>query len=202
MSRGFRTCVKAALTQGFAANFHLSALSATSRQLPVHVVFCVFLLQSMATAFSTHCHTLAKSEVSRCPRKSQAMWLRAGGLLLGCAGHSAPETPGCRSVTNAAESVVAAALAVMDGPAPEVIVYRDSMGSSTGCSSARKTASPDISRWVAHVRMTKRVRDFHTHSRHYARTWAMPSHGGAACLQDSRLCGAPPKREPVRVLTG
>ncbi|MGF6654024.1 hypothetical protein OKW34_004613 [Paraburkholderia youngii] len=111
-------------------------------------------------------------------------------------------TPGCRSVTNAAESVVAAALAVMDGPAPEVIVYRDSMGSSTGCSSARKTASPDISRWVAHVRMTKRVRDFHTHSRHYARTWPMPSHGGAACLQDSRLCGAPPKREPVRVLTG
>ncbi|MEX3894472.1 hypothetical protein [Paraburkholderia sp. BR10954] len=57
------------------------------------------------------------------------------------------DTPGCRSVTNAAESVVAAALAVMDGPAPEVIVYRDSMGSSTGCSSARKTASPDIVGW-------------------------------------------------------
>ncbi|MGF6442189.1 hypothetical protein [Paraburkholderia youngii] len=54
------------------------------------------------------------------------------GFFSGVAVIQDVDTPGCRSVTNAAETVVAAALAVMDGPDPDVIVYGDSMGKFDG----------------------------------------------------------------------
>ncbi|NUY05409.1 hypothetical protein [Paraburkholderia youngii] len=133
MSRGFRSCVKDPLAHGFAANFHLSALSAG---LPATAGSCCFLRLFVVvqghSVFHALPHTSKKARSPDVHGNPKPRGFALVGFFSGVAVIQDVDTPGCRSVTNAAETVVAAALAVMDGPDPDVIVYGDSMGKFDG----------------------------------------------------------------------